>query len=87
MTFEPFFSCDLICEDDSDDFVHVETPSVEHVGTEELVSVPAGDRSRRFLRHVRSQNLSSDNLHPENLWSMHEISGERVEQIEVIVYV
>ena len=74
-----------MCEDDSDDFVHVETPSDVHIGTEDTPSVPySGDRPRRFLRHIRRQNSPRDKL--EKSWAMHEISGERVQQIEVCVH-
>lgn len=71
-----------MCEDDSDDFVHVETPSDIHVGSEELPSVPLGDRPRRFLRHIRRHNSPHDRQ--EKSWAMHDISGERVQQVEVI---
>ena len=73
-----------MCEDDSDDFVHVETPSDVHVGSEDKPSVPySGDRPRRFLRNIRRQNSPHDKR--ERSWAMHEISGERVQQIEVHV--
>ena len=78
-------SCDLMCEDDSDDFVHVETPSDVQIGSEDTPSLPySGDRPRRFLRHIRRQNSPRDKL--EKSWTMHEISGERVQQIEVHNY-
>ena len=70
-----------MCEDDSDDFVHVETPSDVHIGSEDTPSVPySGDRPQRFLRHIRRQNSPHDKH--ERSWAMHEISGERVQQIE-----
>ena len=72
-----------MCEDDSDDFVHIETPSDVHIGSEDIhvPSLPPGDRPRRFLRHIRRQNSPRDRH--ERSWAMHEISGERVNQIEV----
>lgn len=70
-----------MCEDDADDFVHVETPSDVHIGSEEMPSLPSADRPRRFLRHIRRPNSPHDRL--ERSWAMHEISGERVQQIEV----
>ena len=72
-----------MCEDDSDDFVHVEPPSDIHIGSDDPPSILPGDRSRRFLQHIRRQNPSNDNQ--EKSWAMHEISGERVEQIEVLM--
>lgn len=69
-----------MCEDDSDDFVHVETPSDIHIGSEALPVVLPGERSRRFLQHVRRQHPPEKQ---EKTWAMHEISGERVEQVEV----
>lgn len=71
-----------MCEDDSDDFVHVEPPSDVLIGSDEQPPLPHGERARRFLRHVRRQN-SSHNSHDRPAWPIHEISGERVEQIEV----
>ena len=74
-------SHDLMCEDDSDDFVHVETPTDILIGSDEQPSLPHSERSRRFLRHVRRQASPRDQQ--EQPLAIHEISGERVEQVEV----
>lgn len=71
-----------MCEDDSDDFVHVETPSDIHIGSEEIPPITLVDRPRRFLRHIHRQNTPRDQQ--ERSWAMNDISGERVQQIEVI---